>query len=887
MPTYPRQNSPDRVASWGHAWAPRAGDTMAPTVRSLPVHLNPVDGEALDSWLEALCRQLRCTWGDFTGAVGLPPPPQGIRTPTWLIRLTPTEARALHVATGTPTQALHAMTLASLDGAGLGLAPGTCALDRSFPWSRFRFSRYCPQCLRGNGGRWQLFWRSGWAFACVEHCCLLIDECPACGHRLRGHVGHSELVPYGQRCSNAAAHARGRAPQRCGVNLAAVPAVRLGQGHPTIAAQHLIRQVIDSGAATFGIYHDNTVPAADALADIRAVAARILASATAEDWRRVLPADLAAAYAEAHTPGSAVGHEPKSGRAAPVRAVTAAAGVTAALGILDVAGVAAAARAMQWLIDSREQGRKVDRVAVATWGKGTTETLTAAQLVACGPCGFRNTELRYRAGTPLPTRPVHDTNNATVLAARVPALMWPAFALRLTAPRQNFPRMSAGLAAAALLVNSRVSYEEAIGLLGGHLTTHALSYVLRRLHSGPCWNDTRRAVIVVADYLHTHDCPIDYQRRRTLDYTALLPAATWRDICAVSRIVCTGASLHLTRAHLYAVLSGNPVQHAPSYLDTPSFAEAVLAYPARLTPAAAAALQTVAREFLQRAGIAEPLTWQPPLRLLDGLVLPGADPDTIDIPTLHHLIEHRETLRAAARQLHTTPETVRHVLTLHPAHAGPPPTVPALSALAAALPPETFAALYRQERMRLRDIAARYHAAHQTVSDLAHQYGIDTPCGGPRSHQEIDRDWLRTEYVVHRRTLPDLAAEKGMTAPTMSLCAQRHGIARRPPGFASTAANVKAARQTEHAPAPLRPALIPVGGAARLDRFEKVLRYSTITAAATDLGLHQSALTSQIARLEADLGAALIERAQRGRPMTLTPHGARVLRAWKAWKRST
>ena len=85
---------------------------MALAVRTLPIHLDPVDGEALDSWLEALCRQMGCTWGDFAEAVGLPPPPRGIRTPAWLIRLAPTEARALHAATGTSIQILHSMTLA-------------------------------------------------------------------------------------------------------------------------------------------------------------------------------------------------------------------------------------------------------------------------------------------------------------------------------------------------------------------------------------------------------------------------------------------------------------------------------------------------------------------------------------------------------------------------------------------------------------------------------------------------------------------------------------------------------------------------------------------------------------------------------------------------------
>jgi hypothetical protein len=461
--------------------------------------------------------------------------------------------------------------------------------------------------------------------------------------------------------------------------------------------------------------------------------------------------------------------------------------------------------------------------------------------------------------------------------------MWPAFALRLTPPHWSFRHMSAGLAAATLLVNSRVSFDEAIGLLGRPLTTHALSHVLKRLQSDPCWNDIRRAIIAVADYLHNHSCPIDYQRRRTLDYTALLPEAAWRDICSAARIVCSDTSLHLTQSHLYAVLTGNPVQAAPGYLHDRIFAAAVPAYPARLTPVATAALNTAAQEFLHSAGIAEPLTWQPPLRLLDGLVLPGVDPDIIDVAALHHLIERRDALSTVARRLNTTPEALGHVLTLNPASVGPSSTTAALSALAAKLPPEKFTALYRQKRMRLRDMATRYHADRRTVAALARQYGVDIH-HKPRLHDEIDREWLYTEYVVHRRTLPDLAAEKGMTAPNMSRWAQRHGIQRRPPGFASTAANLKATEEAEQAPALLRPALSQIGGAARLNRFETVLRYPTITAAAADLGLRQPVLTSQITRLEGELGGALIQRAQRGHPMTITKRGAQILRAWKAWK---
>ena len=238
---------------------------------------------------------------------------------------------------------------------------------------------------------------------------------------------------------------------------------------------------------------------------------------------------------------------------------------------------------------------------------------------------------------------------------------------------------------------------------------------MKRLQSDPCWNDIRRAIIALADYLHNHTCPIDYQRRRTLDYTALLPEATWRDICAAARIICTDTSLHLTQSHLYAVLSGNPVRtHRATSTTRSSPRRSLLPgppHPRGRRGAADCRPGVPAPRWYRRT-----TTWQPPLRLLDGLVLPGADPDTINIAALHQLIEHREPLNTVARQLNSTPEAVRHVLTRHPANVGPPSTTPALSALAATLPPEMFTALYRQKRTTLRDIAARYHADRRQVA---------------------------------------------------------------------------------------------------------------------------------------------------------------------------
>lgn len=75
----------------------------------------------------------------------------------------------------------------------------------------------------------------------------------------------------------------------------------------------------------------------------------------------------------------------------------------------------------------------------------------------------------------------------------------------------------------------------------------------------------------------------------------------------------------------------------------------------------------------------------------------------------------------------------------------------------------------RNRRLSLREIAERYGVERKVVARLARQYGVALRLPQrPRRHEEIDRDWLYTEYVVRRRALPDLAAEKGMSTMNMS-----------------------------------------------------------------------------------------------------------------------
>lgn len=864
------------------------GHSAAPTVRQLPIRVLPLPGESLDSWLEATCHQFDCTWGDFADALGLPRHRAAAGTPRWLRHLDPPEAARLYSATGVEAAALQAMTLESLAGTAWGLMPMSYELDRTFPWSRFAFSRFCPRCLADSAGRWPLFWRSGWAFACTVHGCLLVDVCPRCARRQRHHPVVAAIVPDGRRCAKPAPGAAGANPPRCGAFLTEVPVLDLGCDHPAIAAQDRIRQIIDADIADFGIYRTQPVPAIGALADIRALAARALAQAATQGQLRVLPADLAAAYTRVRRreERADVRTEPNPRRWAPRDAITAAVGVTAAVTILNAPDTQTAAEAMRSMITpAHARGRTATPADVALWAR-TTPALDAAQLNAHGPFGFRNTDLRYSAGTTTPARPDRDTATTNGLAATMPALLWPAWALRLIPPHTNFANVSAGLSVAVLLVQSHMKYATAISLLGEHLTPPALSHALRQLHTDACWEGIHRALMELADYLLTHDCPIDYRRRRDLDYHSLLSAHTWREISAEAKIINTCHALPAARCYLYTMLSGNPARAAPWYRDTDDFAAAVREFPAQLTPLAADALRGEGMGVLRRVGVDEPLRWHPPTQLLDGLVLPGPDPEAIDAAALRELIRHHQPVSTAARHLHTTTDAVRYFLSRHPAREDPPTLSPAVAALAVRLPPDTFRDLLQRQRMILPDIASRFGVSPRIATALAHHYGIDLV---HRPRYRIDRDWLYTEYVVHGRPFTALAAQRGISATTLGNRARQLGIPARPAGRASTAASLAAAAiDLEQIPAVLRPALSHLGGATRLDRFAVAARHPTLQAAATELGISTPALSTQIARLERDLGAILFERAHsRDRAMTLTPSGAAVLKVWTACRRNT
>ncbi|WP_425831666.1 TniQ family protein [Streptomyces fractus] len=874
---------------------------MTPVARTLPIRLPPLPGEALDSWLEATARRLDTTLGDVRLHFGFP---AGHRAGNqfrgipadWTIVLDEQLTAAVAHATGTAPETVTALTLAHYDGRALHLGSGGRAVARHTLWGRGRGSRFCPDCLQATDGRWQLSWRLGFSFACTRHRRLLADRCPQCGRipRLRPRSGRS--VPRPELCGNPPTRPGGPISAGCGSDLTRVSTLRMPAGHPVLAAQDRVMEIIDGATVAFGPYRALPQLAPAVLADIRALGIRTLSDLPAAVLREQIPADIAEAQLATepvlpHLQQAAN----RPGFMAPPRAADAAVAVTTALDILQRPGIHPAGEALRGLLNEvREELAQISPTSIDDWGRGISPVLQSVHLAALAPSFRPSDHLRYRTTTETPRRPTRTRRDIEQRASKIPTMFWPSWTVRLTPPEGIYARSLAPVLAALLLIpGGRISLDQAAGLVGDATYGIGISRLLQELDGLPHWPDILTALDRLTDHLDAADVPIDYGRRRTLDYTGLLPHDRWLAICRrTGTPPGTGRRERIARSQLFRRLSGMPAEAAPDRqggLDTAEFRATSLHFTALQTPELAQALHREALNFLASHHIHdEPVTWQPSTALLVGLALPGPDPEGIDLSRLHQLVrERRSPVQHAAQVLGTTVEAVRHVLDEHPAPA-PPLTRSVARATGRirqearqTIPVEHLAHLYLREHLSLRQIATLTGFSRQMVASLAKEYGIPLR-DGPQDYKPrgtIERDWLIEQYVHRRRTLPDLARETGMSPANMARWAHTHNIPLRPRGGASHHTALRAADEADALPAILRKALTGAFARQRLSRFLAARTYPTLGEAARDLGIHQSALVTQIKRLEADLGQPLFERAERGRAMKLTRFGKRIASA--------
>ncbi|NUK83651.1 TniQ family protein [Streptomyces lunaelactis] len=172
----------------------------ATTTRRLPRSLAPLVEESLPGFLLRMAYRLGVSPGRIADLCGLSD--SHGRLPYAYLRALPDElVRQLAHAARLTTEEAEALTLRRFAGAYPPLGRLRADTPRigasaSANWAVRASSRYCPECLRGDGGPvenafggpWRRPWHLPIVFACSRHHRLLEHECPECERPLNAAV---------------------------------------------------------------------------------------------------------------------------------------------------------------------------------------------------------------------------------------------------------------------------------------------------------------------------------------------------------------------------------------------------------------------------------------------------------------------------------------------------------------------------------------------------------------------------------------------------------------------------------------------------------------------------------------------------------------------------
>lgn len=756
---------------------------MTAATRRIPICVEPVKGEALDSWLEALARRTHTSWGDLLCAVGLNGPLSARWLPAWMIELTLDQRAVLHRGTGVGARETQRMTLSQFEDRALAISDTRASLDATFPWSPRLGSRYCPHCLSESEGRWQLAWRLGWTFACLKHRCLLVDNCPCCGMRPRTTPRIEELIPEASRCP-APASDRSSRSLRCNAALTTAATHAFDDdANDVLQTQRWINAIIAGELPTTELCASRFNNCREMLQAIRAVAVKALVYAIPTELDSLVEPGLMAVYQQEH-PQLPTGERRSTNQQliarSPRSASLSAVGALAAWNCLTRPDVQSAGEAMRWIVTAM-RARRTQPVPANLLG---SSVIADVQLAALGPSLKPSDQLRYRTITHTPAVPTRRRMEVSQLACKIPDALWPRWSLPFLVQgchhRQLRPALSVGL----LLVGAPVGLYQAAQLLRNPISGQGISRILQLLRKHEAWPEISRALIALADAVGALEVPIDYQRRRVLDYRTLLPDEVWFRICRESDTAAQGpARATVVRAYLQERLSGG-LWEGESI--TAAQRTKISDFPYHLTPELSEALDNHAADFLGQQGVHdEPVHYEPLKGYLREMRLPGPNVDDAKAGILHQYVQDGLTLGYAAELAGIQLETARYLLTCYPAPALPNGESGAYYRARRAYPRHRFIGEYEAERKSLRDIANDAGVSRQTMARLAADYGIELRNAGRTLKQTVERDWLYTEYVVHRRPLPDLAQEKQVSTSTMARWAKSHSIPLRPRGGGS------------------------------------------------------------------------------------------------------
>jgi hypothetical protein len=446
--------------------------------------------------------------------------------------------------------------------------------------------------------------------------------------------------------------------------LADAPVVALGTEHPAMAVQRDILSILAAGSISKGAYANYPVSVEVFFRDVAALGQRILRYAEPVDLRTRLPDDLWGDIAPLTGREARRGSSPAWAITNHSSATVATAAACLAVPILLGDSPSAAGEQMRWLVASmRRRGLTVSASNVG-WGRNVSDALVGVQLASLRAYLGPVDQLRHRGCAMRPA----DRSAATSVSRSLPALIWPRCAFRFETDGVGFDQLRAALSVAVMLVGSRIPMPAACAVLGSTTHERAVSRVLQRLRARADWEPCMATVIALRDELEA-GAPIDYARRRTLDYADLLPPDRWHAICRDLDFPMgrsTRARLH--RCWLYERLTGSPaVGLAPGRGD-PRFRALLADLPRTLSPTLAVELENVGYEFLAQKGVRdEPLTWCPDMTAWSaGLVNDDYARALASIDVIHRHVADYISLGAIAEQTGTTIAMIREVLVACP-----------------------------------------------------------------------------------------------------------------------------------------------------------------------------------------------------------------------------
>jgi hypothetical protein len=325
------------------------------TLSPLPRSLDPLPEESLPGYLLRLAHRLGLSPIRILQLTGLT---VGTGAPRALmLHLDATSADAFACTARLTAAEIARMCMSSMSGRYPRAAPVVASAQTGIrpvasPWVFTMATRYCPQCLAGDGspiqdqygGAWRKAWRLPVVFACPVHRRLLEHLCPSCGQPVMSAL--ASLIPYSRvsglhpvQCRAALSTSRGGRPVLCAARLdlgprplaaGQLPAADLDMLH---AVSNRLLDLLQPGGPTDPVSAGRPATPAQYFADLQLTSALISASWPAS--RPLFPAPaLADAFGE-HAASRASRRSYRVYDTPPLDTLACAALVTTAVGILD------------------------------------------------------------------------------------------------------------------------------------------------------------------------------------------------------------------------------------------------------------------------------------------------------------------------------------------------------------------------------------------------------------------------------------------------------------------------------------------------------------------------------------------------------------------------